>query len=341
MTTEPAHWRAPRFRTALKRLRVGAMLATLRRRRHVPVQAWRAGRLHAADQRAGRIPPPAPRRRDVRGVVCIPAGPGELHHVLDTARSVLASDPDLHIIIVEDATTDVREALVRAELPMVDVLRRRLPSGGPPRMFSVWRDGVARALETVRFEWLLKLDADALVCGPQLGAEISRRLDALPPEIGVAGSYRVRADGEPEDAEWHRWTLRAEARYDAMLADALGRAEANGLRIGDAVQGGAHVLTADAARRLCDDGWLDWSPRWWSRVNDDAAMTVFCSAAGFAPASIGGPDGIFAIKLRGLPLDLRELADGPWMVAHSVRRGLHGEDEATVRAFFAAQRRGW
>jgi hypothetical protein len=53
------------------------------------------------------------------------------------------------------------------------------------------------------------------------------------------------------------------------------------------------------------------------------------------------PDGILALGNEALPLPKEQIADGPWVAAHSLRRGLNGEREAELRQFFGARRAEW
>src|SRR5437660_1180627 len=83
--------RAPsRTRLWAKRFLIGRMLAALRRRKRGPLHAWRSARAERSDRRAGRIPAPSPRRRDVRSVVWFPVGPGRSSALLDSIESVIA-----------------------------------------------------------------------------------------------------------------------------------------------------------------------------------------------------------------------------------------------------------
>lgn len=319
----------------------GRMLLGAWRLRRALLVALRAERAEQADRRAGRIPPAPPVRSHVETVVCFVSGPGRPGWLEDSIESVLASDGDrAHVIVIDDCSVDARESIVRERFPGVEVLRRRVPSGGPPQTWPQVQLGLRHALDHYDFDRFVRMDTDALVVGPGLSSELARALDAVP-GAGLAGSFRVRADGAPEDRAYQANVLAQELRHDRLLADAVARARSNGWREGEIVMGGAMCLTADAVDALRREGWLDWHQPWHSIVTDDLALAVFGAAAGLGLCSIGDPQGIFAVANKHLPLPKEELASGRWLVTHSTRVGLHGEDEATLRDFFRARRAEW
>jgi len=327
----------------LKRHLAGRMLAAVRRRRKVPLLALRAVWAEREDLRAGRIPPvPRDRHPKCRAVVCIPAGPGDPAALFDTIDSVLASDRgESQIVVIDDCSVSCREAIVRARYPEVDVVRTRVPSGGPPNLWPVLRTAVRHVLEHYDFELFARLDTDALVTGPDFCERALERLSGAP-EVGIGGSFRTRADGRPEGHEFHVAVLDRELPRDATLKRGVERAEAAGWRRGDAVQGGVMFMTREACERLRSEGWLDWRRPWHSIAAEDLALTVFVRACGLNALSLGGPEDLFlAVANKGLPLAKEELAERPWVAAHSVRVGLHGEREAELRQFFRGHRASW
>jgi hypothetical protein len=331
----------PDWRDRAKRFLIGRIVAAVWRRRRTPLLALRARRAERQDRRAAHIPPPPSSPRTVRSIVCFISGPGRPAWLEDSIESVIASDgDDAHVIVIDDCAVDARESVIRARFPQVEVLRRSFPTGGPPQTWAQLQLGLRHALANSDFEHFVRLDTDALVVGPGLSARLGEAL-AVAPEVGLAGSFRVRADGAPEDRDYHVGVLERELRHDATLAAAIANARANGWRDGDVVQGGAMCLTADAARAMQRDGWLDWRQSWHSIVTDDLAMSMFVAASGLGLHSIGDPEGIFAIANKDLPLPKEQLAGGPWVIAHSTRAGRDGEDEATLRAYFRDQRASW
>lgn len=329
-------------RASLKRLLVGRMLAALWRKRRVPRQALRAATAERSDRRRGRIPPPVVRRKETLAVICIPSGPGDPARLMDTIDSVLASDGDSsQILVVDDCSVTAREAVVRERYPEVDFVRTPYPSGGLPNIWPPLRAGMEHALLHYRFSMFVKLDTDAIVTGAGFSERCVAALAAAP-EAGIAGSFRVRADGRPEDHTYHASVIDREVRRDPHLARAVEQAEANGWRRGDAVQGGVSLYSRAACEALAREGWLDWRRPWHSNIAEDVAATVFVRACGLEALSVGAPDeGLLAVAVNGLPLPMEELSDGPWVAAHSTKVGLYGESEEQLRAFFRGRRLEW
>jgi hypothetical protein len=336
-------WVPPAAPGRLKGNALGRRLAALRRRRRVP-RTWLRSRAAArADRRAGRpAPPPPPPPRRVRSVVCFLVGPGELEALSDSIESVLRSDgDDTQVIVVDDATPDVREADVRERFPEVDVVRNRVGTGGPPNLWPTTALGLRRALERYDFEQWVKLDTDALITAPALSEAMLARIAAGGERVGMAGCHGLRADGVRETYEWHASVLALEERHDPVLRDAAARARANGWRDGEQVHGGVFAITRAAAEAIAAEGWLGWKRPWHSLTSEDFTLALFCRALGFELLSIGGPDGIIATANKHTPLPKDVVADGPWVAAHSIRHGLDGEDEAEMRAYFRARRAEW
>jgi hypothetical protein len=337
----PSDWRAKRWRRLAKRFLVGRMLAAVRRHRWALVYALRARRFERADRLQGRIPPPTPRRRDVRSVVWFAAGPGRRDALLDSIESVIASDgDDSQILVIDDCSGDAREAVVRERFPEVDFRRMRVPTGGPPNMWRLCQAAFEHAMANYNFELWVKIDTDALATGPAMSAVTASRLADVP-GAGLAGSFRLRADGAPEDHGYHAEVLLRETKRDGVLAAAANRARAAGWLAGDIVQGGVCAVTRTACEAMAREGWMQWRKPWHQVTSEDLAMSLFVRASGLELVSIGGPDGIYAVANKHLPLPKEEIADGPWVAAHSVRAGLNQEDEATLRSFFRARRAEW
>jgi hypothetical protein len=332
---------APRWRLWMKRYRVGRRLAALRRLRRAPAQLLRVELARRQDRR-GPVTVPGPRRQKVRSVIWIPVGPGSAEALWDTIDAIQASDgEDSQIVVVDDCTLETRAAVVRERYPEVDVVRNRIPTGGPPNLWVLCQIAMRYALERYDFEQLVKLDADAIVLAPEFSARSIERI-AQTPHAGLAGAFRERPDGSEEsDREYHARVLAHELPFDPLLRQATERAEAAGWRRGEIVQGGIMFLTREACEAIYREGYVDWRRDWSSTVSEDLALSLFVRAAGFELVSIGGRDGLVAVANKYLPVSKERLADGSFAAAHSIRVGYDGESEQQLRAFFAAHRVGW
>jgi hypothetical protein len=326
--------RAERFR---KRTLAGNLIAALYRSRRAAPRALAAARA-ARHDRSAALPLSDP-RRSFRAVYLIPAGPGDWAPLADTIDSVLHHEgDDVKVIVVDDASVDCREARVRSTFPQVDVLRRRWPSGGPPRDFPGVAEGIELALERYEFDALLKLDTDALVTAPSPAAATADYF-AERPEVGMLGTYLVRADGLPENYDFDRWTLPHTVRWSRGVRRLLARARACGYD-GARVRGGVYAISRAALDRAARSGDLRWRPPWWTQLSEDFWLSLIVLANGFEFASAGGPGEQFVVASNFVPLEKERVLTEGKLAIHSVRRGRDGEDEAELRRFFAAARGG-
>jgi hypothetical protein len=181
-----------------KQLVAGKVALSLYRRRRVPKATVRVLGLDRADRAAGPLPA-EDGRRELRAVYLMSAGPGSRSELGEAIESIEHFEGDgAKIVVVDDATPDVRARELRASFPRVTVLHRRIPSGGPPGMFPLFASALRFARETYSFEVLVKMDTDALVTGPGLSARAAETI-AADPSLGMLGTSVLRADGEPVD----------------------------------------------------------------------------------------------------------------------------------------------
>lgn len=317
----------------LKSTLAGRAAVALRRQRRAPLRAVAS---HRAARRDG--PPPAPtRRRRFRAVYVVPAGPGELEPLGEVVESIRAWEGDAaKVIVVDDATPDVRWPRVRLRHSDVDVVRARWPTGGPPRLSPPLALGFAAAL--ARYDWdvLCKLDTDALVTGPRLSERAAARF-AEDPGLGLLGTVGIGADGTPEDYSYDAWVLRQEQRWSPVVRDRLRRARHGGYA-GPKVHGGVYLASRAAVEAVAASGDLRRNPPWWSQIGEDLWFSLAVLAAGFRLGSWGAPGEPTASASKWLPVPPEEVTDRGLLVVHSVRRGPRGEPEAQVRAALRAQR---
>ena len=311
---------ASRAKLAIKGTLAGKVAAAL----------WRLRRVRRTAPAAGSAPASRGRFRIVYVVLC---GPGELEPLSDLIESIRTWEGDAaKVLVVEDATPDVRWPDVRARFPDVDVIRARRPTGGPPRLSPPIARAYATALERFEFDVLCKLDTDALVTGSGLGDRAAERF-AADPRLGMLGTLDMRADGVPEDYTYDAWVLAHERRWSRTVRDRLERTRA-GTYDGRKVHGGVYVLS----RRALEAMDLDADPPWWSQIGEDLWFSLAVCAAGFELGSWGAPGEPTASASKWLPVPLAEIGPRGLLAVHSVRRGADGESEAQVRAALRAQR---
>jgi hypothetical protein len=126
-------------------------------------------------------------------------------------------------------------------------------------------------------------------------------------------------------------------RWSPSVRRLVERARA-GRFTGAKVHGGVYLASRRALDRAEAEGLLDWRPPWWSMLGEDACISLVIGAAGFGLGSFGAPDEPTASANGFLPLDKHEVLRQRKLAIHSVRRGLHGENENELRTFFRRAR---
>ena len=319
-----------------KQLVAGKVALSLYRRRRVPKAAVRAERHARADRAAGDTPP-EDRRTDFRGVYLMSAGPGSRTELGEAIESIQHFEGDAaKIVVVDDATQDVRARLLRRDFPAVSVLHRRIPSGGPPGMFGLFASALAWSRERFTFDVLVKMDTDALVTGPGMAARAAEAF-AADPGLGMLGTSVQRADGQRVDHSYHLWVVAHERRWSPAIRRLDDAARANGWD-GEQAHAGVVVFGREMLDRAARAGWLDWRPPWWTLLQDDAAYGMITRAVGLRTGSWGGPGEPIASGQFLLPIDKQQVLDDGVLAVHTVRKGVNGESEAELRAFFREAR---
>lgn len=330
----PAHQLGP-ARRVVKGTLAGKMLAAAARARRKP------GRVAAA-LRAERADPAPPKPAGAAGrrftiVYVLPAGPGSWPALRDTVESILHYEgEDAKVVVADDDSVDCRSAVVRATFPAADVVRARWPTGGPPRQSPFQARVYAQLMRRYDFDVLCKIDTDALVTGPSLGARAAAEFAARP-GVGALGSLGVRADGVPEDYSYDAWVLAHSRRWSRSVAKLEDAALANGYE-GPRVHGGVYVLSRAALDAAAARGLLRASPPWWTSIGEDLWFSLVVAAAGFGLASWGAPGEPLVSASHHLPLHKDDVLREGKLAVHSVRRGEDGEDEAQLRRFFREAR---
>lgn len=312
----------------------GNALSALYRMRRAPrnaVAAARAARREGSPKRESGRPA-------YRAVYLIPSGPGDWAPLRDTLASVLAYEGgESKVVVIDDASTDCRAAVVQAEFPEVDVLRRRFPSP-PPHNLPVVLAGLRHARHHYRFEVAIKMDTDALVTGSSPSA-VATAYFREHPAVGQAGTYLRRADGLPEDYEWDHWVLRHTERWSPAARMVMGRARAGGYQ-GAKVHGGIFAVSRPAVEAIAASGDLGWREPWWTPLGDDFWISMLVLANGFELGSLGGPGEAFAVASKYTPIAKERVLGEGKVAIHSTRRSADGEDEAALREFFRRARDG-
>jgi hypothetical protein len=275
------------------------------------------------------------------GVVLIPAGPRD--DALDTIESVQMYLPDMPILVINDGHAGLGDATALG--PGVVVL--------PPLPFphnvsgGLWRKeayAFKYVLANIQCDYVLRLDADALLIGPGLDRLIESALSG--PGTGLAGSFRATWDGARRDFSPAARILAAETRgprswrrpaLRQVLRPLLRVATANGYEPGEHALGCVVGIRTELLRDWQARGWLDDTRILPTRLSDDHLMGLVARAAGYGIAEVGGAGSPVAVKWKGLPASPPDLIASGALVTHSVRAW--GEwDEVGIRRYFREAR---
>lgn len=274
-------------------------------------------------------------------MVLIPCAPRD--NVVDTVDSVRTFLPDWRIIVLDDGIPDVRGDGLPADVIALPPLNYQRNAYG-----GLWLKlcyGFKFILLNYPSDFILRLDADALLIGRGLDADIDRVFTN--PRVGAAGVYRVDPSGGLRDFSPPARAIAAETRglrswlrplarspLRALLTDA----QRNGYEVGDHALGAVTVVRTKMVQGWARRGWLDLRGIGTSHVPEDSLLGLTTWASGFTIAELGGRDGPLAVTWLGLPASPPELAASGGKAVHSVR-SWRNWDENDIRSFFRDQRR--
>jgi hypothetical protein len=318
----------------MKRTLAGKLAGALWRRRRFPGVA-----LHSELTRR-REPPrdssPASAAGSSSTLFIVPVGPGQAAELSDTLASIGHYEPTADVVVLADGAYDIDQPMVDGALAGAKLWRAPKLSGGPPRLSPPLLWAYRRALGEYPFRVLCKLDTDALLTGPGLLERAEASFDE-DPNLGLLGSTAVRADGAPGDPRYSKDVLAHERRWSRVVRETLEAAERRGWN-GAEAHGGVYLVSRTALERLAGSGFLALSPPWWSLVGEDLWLALGMASVGYGVGSYGAPGESLASGQGFLPIAKEEVLDRGVLAIHSVRRGIGGEDEAELRAFFRSAR---
>lgn len=284
-------------------------------------------------------------------IVTIGPGKAELRRFHDSMDSLWTYEPGARLVVAIDDSANARElanGLVCGDSRLV-TLKAPFGEQGEPLLGRL-SAGVLLALRTIHqagsFEFVVRLDSDALIIGPFRDAV--RSFIALNPEAGMVGTLGctccreapyygcertaisdvfVELDTKPASPEFAR--IREHARL----------AVENGYAGKEYCQGGAYVLQFETLDRMSAAGCLD-SPQDWltMAVPEDVMMGMYVRTVGLRSLDFSLPGQPFGNHFRGLAYSPRELARRGHSLIHSTKGDLE-YSEWHIRRYFRARRR--
>jgi len=288
-------------------------------------------------------------KKTVDAVIAIPFCEREYDILLDTIRSVEHYvKENHHIIAIDDFSPSRLDERLRKEMPHITVLRNSRRQGGRSGLYITEASACKHALENFNFGIYIKMDTDALMCGPGLVADAISKFRAAP-GVGMLGSYTARADNKSRN--WYRWkavllyessVVRRLFKKPVLWAEAIKAARKQGYDLGENVLGGCYILSSRCLEEMRKRGYLDYeydNVLTHSTMGEDVIYSLHCKASGFDIADFGRAADPMVIALDVVPMTKEEVMAGGKAVIHSVKRGLKGETQEELREYFRSFRR--
>lgn len=274
-----------------------------------------------------------------RVVVVIPAGPRD--DVEDTLRSVIRYSDAVKIVVIDDTKgrgIDFSHEKLMVIRAAVD--SQRFSTYG--QLFVSLTEAYRQVVETIEFDILLRLDADALLIGEGLFEAAQQRFDKSP-RVGVLGAYRIGPDGGTRNWVPAGKNIEAACRLRGLRNPAARKTLRSLVSSTAAYVPGEHVLGAvafyrrDILQAMYEGGLLSLPELVRCNIPEDHLFGLIAAATGFETVEFSGPDDPMAIRQKGLPSSPEDLVKAGKLVTHSVR-SWQNMDEQAIRGYFAERR---
>jgi hypothetical protein len=273
-------------------------------------------------------------------VVVVPVGPRD--DPADTVQSVLRYTAPEAIVLIDD-TRGSGIALEHGKIVVIPAVSTSDRYGHLGGLWVNIATGFRYVAENLDFDLLLRIDTDALVCGPGLVEAAVARF-AKAPMIGALGSYRIGPDGlrrdfSPVARELRRatgvWGGLRQPRVRTTLRGLLARAP--GYEPGEHALGGVMLYRGQMLREMARRGLLDFPQFAGSFLGEDHIFALLTLASGYKIGDFGGPGDPIAARWRDLPAAPEDLLSSGKLAVHSVRSwGTMTEQQ--IREYFALHR---
>lgn len=286
--------------------------------------------------------------------VIVPIGPGEteVRRFQELMESLWTYEPKAHLCVAIDSSEETRS------LPLSRswrgcrfvILHAPFRDQGEP-LFGRLSAGILLALRTVHeagpFEFVVRLDTDALVIGPFRDAVRSfMELHAQAGMLGTLGCtcrreapyYRCESTAISDvivalDAAQAGSPLVVRIREHARLA------VENGYAGKEYCQGGAYVLPFQTLVRMSCAGCLDFPEDWLLlAVPEDVMIGMYARTVGLRSLDFSLPGQPFGNHFRGLAYSPREMVRRGHSLIHSTKGDVE-HSEWHIRRYFRALRR--
>jgi len=299
---------------------------------------------------------PQENKEKVKCIYLIPFYDKDIKQLYDTVDSILYySHGKYKIICVNDCQEEeniknVEKKLARSEIEIfTPVYNIVWPRNGYGALFCKLYQAMKYALDNCQFDYLVKLDTDALLTGSELLGFVDLYYSKINSDIGILGSYRIKCDGSKRT----RWEWRIYLLFLVYIAKKLSRksklwnkclpvANKNGYKLGESMLGGAYICTYTCLQAMINIYPPDFSIKdqlYLTKIGEDVIFSLLAFACGYQIGDFGRPGDPLAMAQNYLPLSKDEMIKQKKQLIHSVKKGLDGESEDELRAYFRSIRK--
>jgi hypothetical protein len=282
----------------------------------------------------------------------VPIGPGKIelrrfHELLD---SLWTYEPNARLCLAIDSSPEPRDLPLSPLWNGCRFITLQAPYRGQGKpLFGRLSAGILLALRTLLredpFEFVLRMDTDALIIGPFRDAV--RGFIAQHPEAGIVGTLGCTCRREAPYFGYEKTAVsHVFAALDALPVAACPRireharlAVANGYVGIEYCQGGAYVLPYETLYRMSSAGCLDFQEDWLPlAVPEDVMMGMYTRTVGLRSLDFSLPGEPFGNHHRGLAYSPSEMVRRGNSLIHSTKRDSN-YTESHIRRYFRARRR--
>jgi len=290
-------------------------------------------------------------KEKIRVVFLIPFYDQDINQLFDTIDSILYySHGRYKIICVNDCQEEkniknIEKKLGRPEIEIfTPVYNTEWPRNGYGALFCKLYQAIKYALENCQFDYLVKLDTDALLTGSELLDFVDSYYSKINSDIGFLGSYRIKCDGSKRTHwEWRIYLLflvyiaKKLSRKSKFWKKCLPMAKKNGYKLGESMLGGAYICTYTCLQTIINIYPPDFSIKdqlYLTKIGEDVIFTLLAFAGGYKIDDFGRPGDPMAIGHNKLPIRKEDIIKKQKQIIHSVKKGLYGESEDELRSYF-------
>lgn len=295
-------------------------------------------------------------KKNVKAVFIMPFYDNDIYEMLDTLNSIRFFFGNLcPVICINDCREKENiDLFEERSIGIVNVINF-VPEVGPdwPRngygpLFCKIYQGVEYVLRHFKFDYLIKIDADALVTGSDFLEYLNKYFVENGYGIGLLGSYRTKADGKKRTM-W-RWALyllflvyvkKKLSTQSFLWKICLPKAKKNGYKLGESVLGGVYIFLDQCIKKIVElypyRSIMD-DKIYLTKVGEDVIFSLLAVASNYKLGDFGRTNDPLAIAQNCLPITKEEIIKNKKQIIHSLKKGLQGENQAELRAYFKSFR---